>query len=453
MLARFYKNFRKRENSTKVPDATVEYKDINITLKDNVSLHTPVLLLSDTDIVNGYNYLLLAGSYYYVNDIVRVSNNLYSVECRKDCLASYKAEIGAQEQYLLRSDKVYNPNITDNMYPAECFPSISRQTASMGFVNGGSYVIGIVSGQGVNYYSITSQAFASLCNALFAEKQDTLWDTIVDAASTISKSFLNVFDYIVSCIWFPYAQFPGTSQSMQFGYWDSGINGNLLSKDYVYIPTQSLSFTLYHTTDISRKYLDDMPYTRYELFIPGCGNVAINHAGIGRYDQISVAYNVSIDGSINGSVFVPDSQAISRFSGNIGVQVQISQNGISWPPIVGAIAGIGTMAATIYSGIGGAVAPLLGLAGAVSSIDNVPPTPTSSGANGAFGLSHIYPSMILTCYHYSVIDYSARIGHVSLKTSVPGTGFNLVHDPDIPFGDFYEKSEIARYMRDGFYYE
>ena len=61
--------------------------------------------------------------------------------------------------------------------------------------------------------------------------------------------------------------------------------------------------------------------------------------------------------------------------------------------------------------------------------------------------------MYLTCYQYHVIPYSDRIGHVSLKVSVPGEGYNQVSDPDIPWGDYYEKTEIAGYMRNGFYYE
>ena len=82
-------NFAKEPNSTKQPAAggTVH----NVVLKEPCSLFHPVFRL------NGFshsdNYVKWGSRYYFIEDIVQVTNSEAEYHCREDVLATYKSYI------------------------------------------------------------------------------------------------------------------------------------------------------------------------------------------------------------------------------------------------------------------------------------------------------------------------------------------------------------------------
>ena len=110
MILKLY-NFSKKANSTKVPAADTA-TELNVTLKENVSLYSPSFILSTEP--NQFNYCQLDDKYYYINDYVYVGRNTFIINCTLDVLASYKADILNTKAFVLYSSSNYDKYIPDN---------------------------------------------------------------------------------------------------------------------------------------------------------------------------------------------------------------------------------------------------------------------------------------------------------------------------------------------------
>lgn len=70
---------------------------LNINLKRDVNIISPVLILRDTDtvLIKNFNYCHIPdlGRYYFIRDVVNISANLWQVICECDVVETYKTEI------------------------------------------------------------------------------------------------------------------------------------------------------------------------------------------------------------------------------------------------------------------------------------------------------------------------------------------------------------------------
>ena len=111
----FYK-FTKKENSTARPQGG-GFSVAGI-LNENTSIISPSLSIKFGVDITGYNYA-------YIPDFKRFYNvlswgfalGLWRCDLYVDVLASYKTEIGAMNNYILRSGSAHNGNIIDGLYP------------------------------------------------------------------------------------------------------------------------------------------------------------------------------------------------------------------------------------------------------------------------------------------------------------------------------------------------
>ena len=110
MILKLY-NFSKKANSTKVPAANTA-TELNVTLKENVSLYSPSFILSTEP--NQFNYCQLDDKYYYINDYVYVGRNTFIINCTLDVLASYKADILNTKAFVLYSSINFDSSIPDH---------------------------------------------------------------------------------------------------------------------------------------------------------------------------------------------------------------------------------------------------------------------------------------------------------------------------------------------------
>lgn len=79
-----------------------------IRLKNNVDIMTPsILLQSDIFLLYNYAYIPEFERYYYIENIINQSKNIYSLQLRVDVLMSFKNEILQSEGYII-SDSVGN---------------------------------------------------------------------------------------------------------------------------------------------------------------------------------------------------------------------------------------------------------------------------------------------------------------------------------------------------------
>ena len=101
---RFYSNFVKRANSTKIPDGSVSSTEYNIAFKDNFSiLGGKVLINLGLISAQAFKEALFSNFYYYyVTDAVTVTNDVTELTLELDYLATYRSNIAAYRGLITR---------------------------------------------------------------------------------------------------------------------------------------------------------------------------------------------------------------------------------------------------------------------------------------------------------------------------------------------------------------
>ena len=217
MEIKVYSGFSKAINSTKQPAGGTTK---TVRLKDGCSVINPVFLLTGYDLSN--NYVSWGNRYYYIDDIIILHNDLAEYHCSTDVLATYKDNIGASTQYVVRSASSYDPKVIDTRYPTiadtdEGFVSLTDISGGIDFSNG-TFVLGVKSKDsdtGVAFYALTPQQFGDFCNYLYSDQ----WLTATDITVTLQKMLNDPFDYIISCNWYPFT-LSFTSAPLYFGFFD-----------------------------------------------------------------------------------------------------------------------------------------------------------------------------------------------------------------------------------------
>lgn len=91
-------------------------------VRDNVSITTPVIRIqSDNTFPTKYNYCYFApfNRYYYINDIVAVTDNIFDIYCECDVLMSFYEYIMNLQVIALRNEYNYNDALIDEKLPIE----------------------------------------------------------------------------------------------------------------------------------------------------------------------------------------------------------------------------------------------------------------------------------------------------------------------------------------------
>ena len=128
MKIQYWTAVLKEKNSTFQPSHGTE---IEVKLKENTSLMNPVFIITKNihELIR-YVYWVDTSRYYFVDDVVSVTNTISEVHCSVDVLATYKTYIGQSSQYVLRSASAFDTDIIDNLYPTK-----SGRTIALDFDN------------------------------------------------------------------------------------------------------------------------------------------------------------------------------------------------------------------------------------------------------------------------------------------------------------------------------
>lgn len=472
MLVTLY-NFPKRPNSTMEPNPS---NSTSITLsgfeiKEGTSFLNPTLLISP-NIVPGqqfsptqWNYASIPYwmRYYFIKDW-RWSQGIWEVDLTVDVLASFKGSIGDTDAYVVRSATVYDGSIIDTLYPAKTNMQITRVPLISSYYavapSGGAYVVGIINYVhtnkvgAVSYYALTSTQFGNLLRYLF---QDSIYyaSDIEEVGAGLFKSMFDPFQYIVSCIWFPFAPsaFGSSSSSIKVGYWDTGVNGTVVA---ALAETTNITCVIPDHPQIARgQYLNRDPYTRLTMYLPPFGSIPLDTSflSIGNYLNSEIVID-HITGQATIRVAIsPSSTQTNKYnimterSGMIGVPIQISQ---IMPDYVSTVKEVGSLAGNIASfNIGGAISNVM------SAVQSQMPKVSSSGANGSFVECIINPQLIAE--HYLIADENREeFGRplCSVKRISTLSGYIQCAEADHAFPcTADEKDKINNFLRNGFFYE
>lgn len=463
-------NFSKRENSTAQPDVT-GITPISCELKEDTSIINPVLIFSPgilpTPAINPigiYNYADIPNfrRYYYIRDWVYTLGRWEAyLEC--DVLASYKSLIGGRTVYVERAASASNGNIIDTFYPAKTDCDITRVALAASWItapSGGCFVVGIVNYQSsnqvgaVSYYALTFSQMSSLMNFLFTNNIFTA-SNITEIGEGLFKSLFNPFQYIVSCMWFPFYvnSFGSTQTDVKVGYWSTGINGTMVSSLQ---ETTYLTGTIPNHPQISRgAYLNREPFTKLTLYVEPFGEIPIDtsYLSIGNYlyskvivDHITGQALLRVAISENSST-LNHTRIITERMGMIGIPIQLAQIMTDY-------------AGTITSGLSAATGLLSGnilgaISGAMSAVSSQMPKVSTTGSNGSWIMNVAEASLIVE--HYKLVDENnAEFGRPLMTTKQINTlsGFIKCGAGDIELpGLGAEREKVMQYMINGFYYE
>lgn len=117
----FYKMTCEKNRIDKTQFLT-EPKTYSGTLRESSSIINPVITVEEpTSALVGYNYCYIAAwnRYYFITDIVSVSNFLWEISMRVDVLNTFKTEIKQQEAIIFRTadNNLINNYIIDDLLP------------------------------------------------------------------------------------------------------------------------------------------------------------------------------------------------------------------------------------------------------------------------------------------------------------------------------------------------
>lgn len=469
MLVYLYK-FNKRINSTAQPLPS-SGKSFSCQLKDEVSFINPVLRFDPTGLTSGlfspsaYNYaqIIYWQRYYYITDWTYV-NGCWEASLTVDVLASFKSEIGNTSSYIIRAYSQYNGDIIDSFYPAKTNVSISKTNVSCAWYNvapsGGSYIIGVINYDNsnkvgaLNYFALNASQLAALLNYLFT---DNIFNTssITEIGSGLFKSLFNPFQYIVSCLWFPFASsaFGTVTADIKIGYWTTGVYGTVVSslaeKTFVTATLPS------HPQSSRGDYLNRMPFTKHTLYIPpfGCIPLDTNFKTIGNYLYSAVLID-HITGQATIRVSVSQSSSnldeyniMTERSGLIGVPIQLAQVLTDYVNTINS--GTDVITSALRFDIAGI------FKGLTSAVESQMPKVSTSGANGSFIETLQYPQLISE--FLNIVDENrTEFGRPLCSTRTINTlsGYIQCGEADHSFsGTKSENEEINRNMKEGFFYE
>ena len=485
-------SFQKKDNSTKQPAGGG--LAVQGTLKEPCSIMNPTISierLSGDASPSGYTYAYINtfGRYYFITDW-RWVDGLWEVDMRVDVLASFKTEIGASSQYILRhaSSTDYNEYVTDTMYPATTEFETSEYAMTNIFsdnISVGCYVLGCISQAGtasvgaITYYVMSSSQFNSLKSILLSDENfetmeilDTstnppTWK-LDDMSKELLKTMYNPFQYIVSCLWFP---FPASqvstsaSQKIKLGWWEYNVTASIVYAQRITF-AESGPFPTHPQYLTRGEYLNHAPYTKITLH-GRFGSVALDTAFFTAGDTIQVAYTVDF---ISGHCHCTIEQGRGSYRKTLaqrdfllGVPIQLAQVGVDYLGAgVTAINSVGnTVSSTIkgftMGGIGGAVAgAVAGVAnGIYNTLDASMPQMETSGANGSFNSPAILTHV--TAVFYKIVDENLSHKGRPLceeRTINSLSGYILCAEGDLDISCFEEeRKRISNYLVSGFYWE
>lgn len=118
-------------------------KSYDGTFRNEVSVLDPIFEIESTDNLSTYNYcyILSLNRYYYITNIVAVTDKLWRIFCHVDVLMTYKPQILAHDAIIARQQNSWNLYLNDgNTFKVQQDAKIVQKEFPNGF-SGGTYVL------------------------------------------------------------------------------------------------------------------------------------------------------------------------------------------------------------------------------------------------------------------------------------------------------------------------
>ncbi len=305
----------------------IKISDYDITLKNECSVTNPIIPIETTEtltnFLGNYAYIPDFNRYYFITNIVKVSENLWRISLTVDVLMSYKTQISNAKLncFVSRNQFNYSEELKDERAPIQFVPRIDYTLIDDTIFNSTTseklywvYIVcvsdemettqEIAPPDGTNYGVLNVPA-----TTMYASQYTTKVYRLPVKSIQLKNFATNVLgstskvNFVISMCLLPISDDFGTfiySEKMRVGnYTVDGVNGCQvldLSANHKNIPIEYVTNYFQHL----RKRFDLFePYSRYEIYLPFYGwyKLPINDL-FGQYLSISYIFDY-IDGSCN----------------------------------------------------------------------------------------------------------------------------------------------------------
>lgn len=379
---------------------------LNVFLKSESNVLEPVIEIQNFDPTEyNYAYIPSFGRYYWINNW-SYRETVWTASLYVDVLASYKEEIEQSTQYVVRSQNEYTSTLTDTMYPATNELSAASRTSYdgnlwdptlmdgrfiVGLVGKGSYFDTLSSGL-VNYFSMDADAFYNFRSAVYDDSLAFFKKTgsFGDLPTELVKLFVDVNEYVVSCIYVPYDPVGSSVNEVTIGFWtwtpptDSVVKQISLNSLYTF--TKNVYVPKHPNYPAYGFYLNGSGFSSYNLTVPGVGVLTLDATAMMRANAVRVTLKgdaYSGAGKCRVQAVIGDTETSSTLIElydipiNIGVPIQLSSNENSTGGLINGA--LNTVSAVANKDVMGA------LGGAVDTFSAVPSAGTHViGSQGTF---------------------------------------------------------------------
>lgn len=440
-------HFSKRKNSTKRPEG--QGTSVPCLLKSNTTFQNPTFKLKmSLDSALQYNYLKWADHYYFINSTVSLNNDMVEISASEDVLATYRTEISnytcfierSSKQTTLANDSMYVPTndwvlTTRNVTHKE---KIMTQTYSQ------QYIIRVVSKTGVASYYINGNQLNSLLDYMYTESNFA--DVITDA---VTKLMFDPFKYIVDLKWVPFVEtaFKNNDvESIQLGFWNSGVTAKRIDEDTVVNFSYSFAFDnpLYAISDF--RYYSPL-FSSYFIKLPFIGVVALNPYKID--ETVNALYQFDATSGLC-NVFLQSKKVVfASYQFQLSVPVQIGYASTN-------IAQLTTSAVSLVSA--GLQGNIQGISAGIDVARSI--TAPEVSMLGTIGnISNILNNQILEFNSYACTSLDPDVaseGYVdgTVRTISALRGFVKCRDASIQIAGFEgDQEQVNSHLNSGFYFE
>lgn len=458
MIVKLWFNFSKRHNSTLRPSTNAD-DTITVRLKENTSKENPVFILQNPSFPQ-WNYAQWDDHYYFIDDIVSISNGVYEVHCSQDLLATYKSFIGAYNCYVERAASSYNSYIEDNhisqeydvaYYNKKAFIIPNYEAAN------GCYVVRVVGFGGVNSFALSSTQLYNLLSFMFNDAN--FGDVFTDLVTT---AVFNPFQYVTSIMWFPFATgtiSAGSSRRIYLGWYNSGVDAPL-----VYDNGYNTSVDVVTGGGYYNDFRDWSPaWTSCTIYLPGCGDINVNVMSMRHRMRVELnvdlytgACEYTLLSYPSGSGEEEDATVVSVIDGRMGVPIQIGQTQVNASGVLQSITAATSSAVSFTIGdVGGGVS---GVVSAVNGIMNIAqPTPSLLGTQGNKTLLKYNPNITVSITRLKSADIPQTVDGRPLCRNVTLSslsGYIKCGNASIALPALSnDRAQVNAFLNSGFYYE
>ncbi len=333
-----------------------------------------------------YAYIDAFGRYYYITDIVALTNELFEIHFASDVLMSFKDQIRALSAYINRNEFVFDPFIEDNLRPTRMDKSVyefipierddeedpSKVNTQLGTgqptIDSNTVLTTVTSLGPINSNAIPAPSLELpfiRTDSFISGATSASYVGSVDHFDAIFKEIIregkqNYFTFIKSFVAYPF-NIPGTSDTHPVGFGDDGFNPTPEFPVYKCPWTYSKLGQYFVISDFIAPtpsgFADFAPSSIYEIYLPFYGWTDLDVNICGGHNLI-VYYSVNYeDGSGNVYLYdVSDDRLIFSSPCQIGIKlawsVSNAQEIEAQKNALGLNLAVGILGSTVSTGLG-----------------------------------------------------------------------------------------------------